>query len=361
MNRHLLLLLLFACSWVSKANMAKPYTDGTSHTCLILTNDCSVTHEKIIAEIIKDDKNSFNNYIIRFRAKYHISSPKEQSMPLLFMASNYLNDQQVYVNGQAISSNAINQEQDYPFLKKEEIIDTLQYSDGTPTRYNTYTKYYISYDGKEEEEVTPSDLIYFTAPLKVGENVIEVSYSAFPTTFRYGFLPPYQFEYNLYPSKFWKAFPEIEVEIHFPKELEFEKSSMEKEEYTVSDQLFKGKIKDITYGNYYWRFSPKPSWFGRIVLTINPLGFGAILFLVAAGLHIYTIRKKSKWGLWLGVFLAPLLFYVGLFAAIPFIDWVLGRPSDQGYVFLIAFTYPIFLMFYGIFTFLYYKSQKNKI
>ena len=93
MNRHLLLLLLFACSWVSKANMAKPYTDGTSHTCLILTNDCSVTHEKIIAEIIKDNKDSFNDYIIRFKAKYHISSPKEQSMPLLFMASNYLNDQ----------------------------------------------------------------------------------------------------------------------------------------------------------------------------------------------------------------------------------------------------------------------------
>ena len=136
---------------------------------------------------------------------------------------------------------------------------------------------------------------------------------------------------------------------------------MEEEEYRVSDQLFKGKIKDITYGNHYWRFSPKPSWFGRIVLTINPLGFGAILFLVAAGLHIYTIRKKSKWGLWLGVFFAPLLFYVGFFAAIPFIDWVLGRPSNQGYVFLIAFTYPIFLIFYGIFTFIYYKSQKNKI
>ena len=318
MNRHLLLLLLFACSWASKANMAKPTIDGTSHTCLILTNDCSVTHEKIIAEIIKDDKNSFNDYIIRFRAKYHISSPKEQSMPLLFMASNYLNDQQVFVNGQAISSNSIDQEQDYPFLRKEEIIDTLQYSDGTPTRYNTYTKYYISYDGKEEEEVTPSDLIYFTAPLKTGENVIEVSYSAFPTTFLYGFLPPYRFEYNLYPSKFWKTFPEIEVEIYFPKELEFEKSSMEEEEYIVSDQLFKGKIKDITYGNHYWRFSPKPSWFGRIVLTINPLGFGAILFLVAAGLHIYTIRKKKQMGLMVRCILSTPAFLCRIFCCNPF-------------------------------------------
>ena len=206
-----------------------------------------------------------------------------------------------------------------------------------------------------------SDLIHFIAPLKKGENTIEVSYTAFPEVLRDDFLPLYDLEYSTYPSKFWKTFPEIEVEIHFPKELEFEQSSMEKEEYRVSDQLFQGKIKDITYGNHYWRFSPKPSWFGRIVLTINPLGFGAILFLVAAGLHIYTIRKKSKWGLWLGVFFAPLLFYVGLFAAIPFIDWVLGRPSNQGYVFLIAFTYPIFLLFYGIFTFLYYKHEKNKI
>ena len=342
--------------------MAKPTIDGTSHTCLILTNDCSVTHEKIIAEIIKDDKNSFNDYIIRFRAKYHISSPKEQSMPLLFMASNYLNDQQVFVNGQAISSNSIDQEQDYPFLRKEEIIDTLQYSDGTPTRYNTYTKYYISYDGKEEEEVTPSDLIYFTAPLKTGENVIEVSYSAFPTTFLYGFLPPYRFEYNLYPSKFWKTFPEIEVEIHFPKELEFEKSSMEEEEYRVSDQLFQGKIKDIRLsGNCYWRFSPKPSWIGLIVLTISPLGFGIILFLCAVVLHLYYINKKSKWGLWLGVFLAPIFFYIGFMGAYPLIMWVLdSHTSPFGYVFLIAFTYPIFLIFYGMVTFIYYHLKKSK-
>ena len=361
MNRYLLLLLLFTCSWASTANMAKTSIDGTSHSSLILTNDCSVTHEKILAEIVKDNNNSFNDYIIRFRAKYHISSPKEQSMPLLFMASNYLNDQQVYVNGQAISSNAIDQEQDYPFLRKEEIIDTLQYSDGTPTQYNTYTKYYISYDGKEEEEVTPSDLIYFTAPLKTGENVIEVSYSAFPTTFHYGFLPPYRFGYSLYPSKFWKTFPEIEIEIHFPKELEFEQSSMEKEEYTVSDQLFQGKIKDITYGHHYWQFSPKPSWFGRILLTIDPFGIGVLLFLVTAGLHLYTIRRKSKWSLWLGAFLVPLFFYIGFLGAYPFIDWVLGRRSLHGYIFLIVFTYPIFLIFYGIFTFLYYKSQKNKI
>ena len=134
----------------------------------------------------------------------------------------------------------------------------------------------------------------FRSLCKKGENTIEVSYTAFPEVLRDDFLPLYDLEYSTYPSKFWKTFPKIEVEIYFPKELEFEQSSMEKEEYRVSDQLFQEKIKDITYGNHYWRFSPKPSWFGRIVLTINPLGFGAILFLVAAGLHIYTIRKKNK-------------------------------------------------------------------
>ena len=361
MNRPLLLLLLFACSWASRANMAEPTMRGTSHSCLILTDACSVTHEKIFAEIMKDNKDSFNDYIIRFRAKYHISSAKEQSIPLLFMASNYLNDQQVFVNGQAIPTSPIDQEQDYPFLRQKEITDTLQYTN-VPTEYHTYTKYYVSYDGEEELEVIPSQLIYFTAPLKAGENVIEVSYSAFPTTFRYGFLPPYIFEYSLYPSKFWKTFPEIEVEIHFPKELEFKQSSMEEDEYTVNNQLFQGKIKDIrTSGDCYWRFTPKPSWIGRLLLTIDPFGIGVLFFLVAAGLHLYTIRRKSKWGLWLGAFLVPLLFYVGFLGAYPFIDWVLGKRSLHGYIFLIVFTYPIFLMFYGIFTFLYYKHEKNKI
>lgn len=364
MNRYLLFLLLLTCSWASRANMANPHIHGTSHSSLIITSDCTVSYEKITANIIRNPhKDSYYEYIIQLKAKYHISSPSQQEMPLLFMASNYLNDQQIYVNGQAISSSPIDKEQDYPFLIKKEITDTLQYSDGTPTRYNTYTKYYISYDRKEEVEIVPSELIYFTAPLKAGENIIEVSYSAFPASSRYGFLPPYTFEYSIYPSKFWKTFPEIEVEIHFPKELQFKRSSMEEGEYTVSNQLFRGKIKNIhSTAEHYWRFSPKPSWIGLIVLTINPWGFGIILFLFAVWLHLRYIKKKNKMGLWLGIFLAPLLFYIGFFVAFPFTDWVLGRggSSYHGYIFLIFFTYPIFVILYGMVTFIYYYLKKSK-
>ena len=361
MNRYLLFLLLLAYSWTSTANMASPNIYGTFHSSLIFPQKCTVTQEKIRADIIKNsDKDFYYEYIIRLKVTYHITSPTKQEMPLLFMASNYLNDQQIYVNGQAIPSSPIDKEQDYPFLIKEEITDTLQYTNA-PTRYHAYTKYYISYDGKEKQEVEPSNLIYFTAPLKTGENMIEVSYGAFPSTRRYGFLPPYTFEYSIYPSKFWKTFPEIDIEIHFPKELKFEQSSMEAEEYTVSDHLFQGKIKDFhSTSEHYWRFSPKPSWLGSVVLAIGPLGFGIILFLGAVGLHLYCIKKKKKWGLWLGVFLAPLLFYVGSLGAYPFIDWVLGKKSLQGYVFLIVLTYPIFLIFYGIFTFICYHFRKSK-
>ena len=356
MNRYLLLLLLITLSWTSMANMAKTSIDGTSHSSLILTNDCTVSYEKITAQILKNPhKEVHYEYIVLFKIKYKINAPANEAMPLVFMASNYLQDHKIFVNGENISSIPIDNKKEYSFLRKD--IDTIPYSD-YPTEYQT--NYYITYDGTEEEKVELSDLIHFIAPLKKGENTIEVSYTAFPEVLRDDFLPLYDLEYSTYPSKFWKTFPEIEVEIHFPKELEFEQSSMEKEEYRVSDQLFQGKIKDITYGNHYWRFSPKPSWFGRIVLTINPLGFGAILFLVAAGLHFYTIRKKSKWGLWLGVFLAPLLFYVGFLGAYPFIDWVLGKRSLHGYIFLIVFTYPIFLIFYGIFTFIYYHLKKSK-
>ena len=363
MNRYLLFLLLLTCSWANRANMANPHIHGTSHSSLIITSDCTVSYEKITAHIIKNpDKDHYYEYIIRLKARYHISSPTQQEMPLLFMASNYLNDQQIYVNGQAISSSPIDKEQDYPFLIKKEITDPLQYSDGTPPRYNTYTKYYISYDRKEEVEIVPSELIYFTAPLKAGENIIEVSYSAFPASSRYGFLPPYTFEYSIYPSKFWKTFPEIEVEIHFPKELQFKRSSMEEGEYTVSNQLFRGKIKNIhSTAEHYWRFSPKPSWIGLIVLTINPWGFGIILFLFAVWLHLRYIKKKNKMGLWLGVFLSPIFFYIGFMGAYPLIMWILdSHTSPFGYFFLITFTYPIFVILYGMVTFIYYHLKKSK-
>ncbi|MFC2350431.1 hypothetical protein [Capnocytophaga granulosa] len=362
MNRYLLLLLLFTCSWASTANMAKTSIDGTSHSSLILTNDCTVSYEKITAQILKNPHKEVRyKYIILFKIKYKINAPANEAMPLVFMASNYLQDHKIFVNGENISSIPIDEKQNYPFLRKEVITDTLQLSNSS-VEFHTYTNYYITYDSKEEEKVELSDLIHFIAPLKKGENTIEVSYTAFPEVLRDDFIPQYDLEYSTYPSKFWKTFPEIEVEIHFPKELEFEQSSMGKEEYRVSNQLFQGKIKDIHLsGNCYWRFSPKPSWIGLIVLTISPLGFGIILFLCAVVLHLYYINKKSKWGLWLGVFLTPIFFYIGFMGAYPLIMWILdSHTSPFGYFFLITFTYPIFVILYGMVTFIYYYLKKSK-
>ena len=362
MNRYLLLLLLFTCSWASTANMAKTSIDGTSHSSLILTNDCTVSYEKITAQILKNPHKEVRyKYIILFKIKYKINAPTNEAMPLVFMASNYLQDHKIFVNGEQLTSIPIDEKQNYPFLRKEVITDTLQQSNSS-LEFHTYTNYYITYDSKEEKKVELSDLIHFIAPLKKGENTIEVSYTAFPEVLRDDFLPQYDLEYSTYPSKFWKTFPEIEVEIHFPKELEFEQSSMGKEEYRVSDQLFQGKIKDIRLsGNCYWRFSPKPSWIGLVVLTISPLGFGIILFLCAVVLHLYYINKKSKWGLWLGVFLTPIFFYIGFMGAYPLIMWILdSHTSPFGYFFLITFTYPIFVILYGMVTFIYYYLKKSK-
>ena len=358
MNRYLLLLLLITLSWTSSANMANPHIYGTNHFCLILTRECTVTYEKITANIIRNPhKEVHYEYIILFKIKYKINAPANEAMPLVFMASNYLQDHKIFVNGENISSIPIDNKKEYSFLRKD--IDTIPYSD-YPTEY--HTNYYITYDGTEEEKVELSDLIHFIAPLKKGENTIEVSYTAFPEVLRDDFLPPYTFEYSIYPSKFWKTFPEIEVEIHFPKELQFKRSSMEEGEYTVSNQLFRGKIKNIhSTAEHYWRFSQKPSLLGRILLTIDPFGIGVLLFLVAAGLHLYTIRRKSKWGLWLGVFLTPIFFYIGFMGAYPLIMWVLdSHTSPFGYFFLITFTYPIFVILYGMVTFIYYHLKKSK-
>lgn len=358
MNKYLSFLLLIIHTWTSTANMANPYIYGTNHSCLILTRECTVTHEKITANIIRNPhKGVHYKYIILFKIKYKINAPANEAMPLVFMASNYLQDHKIFVNGENISSIPIDNKKEYSFLRKD--IDTIPYSD---YRTEYHTNYYITYDGTEEEKVELSDLIHFIAPLKKGENTIEVSYTAFPEVLRDDFLPQYDLEYSIYPSKFWKTFPEIEVEIHFPKELEFEQSSMEKRAYSISNRVFKGKIQDIHYtSNHYWRFSPKPSWIGLIVLTISPLGFGIILFLCAVVLHLYYTNKKSKWGLWLGVFLTPIFFYIGFMGAYPLIMWILdSHTSPYGYFFLITFTYPIFVILYGMVTFIYYHLKKSK-
>ena len=92
----------------------------------------------------------------------------------------------IFVNGENISSIPIDNKKEYSFLRKD--IDTIPYSD-YPTEYQT--NYYISYDGKEEKKVELSDLIHFIAPLKKGENTIEVSYTAFPEVLRDDFLPQF--------------------------------------------------------------------------------------------------------------------------------------------------------------------------
>ena len=85
--------------------MAKTSIDGTSHSSLILTNDCTVSYEKITAQILKNPhKEVHYEYIILFKIKYKINAPANEAMPLVFMASNYLQDHKIFVNGEKVEN-----------------------------------------------------------------------------------------------------------------------------------------------------------------------------------------------------------------------------------------------------------------
>lgn len=338
MKRILLILLLFPI--LMFGNMAKPWMDGSQHSVLF-GGDASVKKEIINIRIIKDSLHEIHyaNYSI----KYHIYSPRKQTLPLLFVAMDLFGNQQIKVNNRLIKIEPLDfEKKTYPFIKKN--------TNGT----------FITFDGKQEYYIYQNDLIYFSADLEKGDNIIEIQYDANMEYNTYGFIQKYKLEYSLSPSQYWKSFGPIEVNLILDNQVDFKESNLGQEK--ESNQILKWTITPQNRDKIEIKLSEKTSFISEVLLTLDPFGIAILSLVVMFFVHLKLMKKNSKtYVLVLGIILVPILFYVVYFLSYNLIDFSLGKEHTRhGYIFFIVLTYPILLLFYWILIWQIHKRRKAK-
>lgn len=325
MKKTIIFLLLFPL--LLFGNMAKPWVDGSEHSVLFGAENASVKNETIDIRLVRDSND--RNYFAAYTIKYRIISNQKQKLPLLFIAINLYDKKYIKVNNQSTEILPLDFEKNaHSFLKKNE--------KGT----------FIKYDKDNETPVNQNDVIYFSADLEKGENIIEVRYDASLQYNTYGFVTTYELLYSLSPSKFWKSFGDIDVNLILDENLEFQKSNLGTEK--LEKNTLHWNITPKNLENIEISIAEKTSLFSKILLFFQPLGISVIALIGMLFLHFRWMKSNpKKYVLVLGIVLIPILFYVVYFLSFSLIDFSLGKDNTKhGYTFFIVITYPIVLLIY---------------
>lgn len=336
-NALLTLCCLLLCSMPhsSRANMAQPYFEGAHNAVMYGNEKYSVVREVIDIDIRKD---SLEHHLYSvFKVHYKIQSQQRVDLPLLFLALYRSDTHAIKVNGRTITSQQLSKHniKEFPFIYKSNLPGEEAY-------------YRAAYGKDEAIHVRLEDLIYFNAPLHSGENDVYIEYASDFGFDTYGFLKNYSLHYSLYPSKFWKSFGPIQVNLHLNGLAELTESNLGK-------ATFNGDVAQWTIHTFDQdvdiTINHKTSLLGKILLFLHPFGIALLLLIGMVYVQcrlLKTYPNAAKWIFWLGIFIVPALFYTLFFLAFDWIEWVLGTPAKHGYVFLWVFTYPIFVALYGL-------------
>lgn len=313
-------------------NMAKPWVDGSDHSVMFANSGLSVTHEHISIDITQ---NSDGDYASNYTITYHIFSEKDGIVPFAFIGINLNNDPKIISNN--INEKRIliqkNELTNFPFIKEEE-----------------KDEYIIKYDEKSEKSIELSDLIYFKTHLKKGNNTISISYKGYLKYNTYGLERAYTLNYALYPSKFWKSFGPIAIDLKLPDNVEIKNSNFK---YTQNGNVVNFIINKISTDDFTIIFTKKKSAFAQLLLFLEPSGIAYICLFVLFTLHLVIIKKrkpnpvkKPLLQLFLETLLISFMVYTIYFISFPFIDFFANEHNKNGYIFLMIFTLPFFILFY---------------
>lgn len=327
--------------------MAQPYFEGAHNAAIYGHKHYSVISETIAIDIRKDTAE--NMLYAVFKVHYKIHAHEHADLPLLFLALHRSDTDVIKVNGKIIADKALNKQNvaQFPFISKGNLDNGEQL-------------YHAAYRKDESIVVKLEDLIYFNAHLHTGENDVYIEYQSDFGFSTYGFLKNYRLRYSLYPSKYWKSFGPITVNLRLNGLADITKSNLGKAK--IKNDIAQWTLHsfdsdlDITINH-------KTSVFGQIVLFLHPFGI-ALLFLTGfISYHCRLLKRYPSgrpWIFWLGIFIVPALFYATFFLSFDFIEWVLGYTAKHGYVFLYIFTYPIFVLLYGFLLFLWKQKRRSK-
>lgn len=337
MKNHVYCLLLCLTSVNVFANMASPIFEGTKSANVITSNKVEVLNESIF---IRSDKQFLT---ADFKVVYRIRSEHSGSLPLVFVALDYLGDFTVKLDGKVLTFVRLTDTSN--LLKKLNVNDTLMDKEG-----QVHVRMFQSH----EEVFSLRDLLYFEPYIGIGEHEIEVNYQAKHWENMGGEIVQSEFRYSLTPAKYWKSFGHLSVvydnsEFNQPViwNLDGQKTSMQQ-------KVLKSEFNQLPAEFIVVTYVPVLK-FGEYISVSTANKLSLLIFVALFGFLIFLSRKMMKKGrhwrlllLLLGFLSLPVLV---LFIREGFLDFGLGSDHhivsylrDYGTFMVFPFLYLVYLV-----------------
>jgi hypothetical protein len=346
MKKPLILLLGFLLSLPAWANMASPVQRGTATGLPFVSKYVNILHENLKITPSADFKTC------RFEVVYDIfADTSGVSIPMLFVAENYMGEMQIWVDGLALATQRL---PDAMYIQKASPLSSFSFGDHVE----------IEWEKGERRIYDLEDLHYFELDLAKGSHQIRVVYDAEVWRDRHDVVAKEYFPYALSPASNWKSFGQLDIVM-----------DARKSPYPLTTNLgppTSGDLANIAK----WTFTTLPN-VPTLVITAQPeisstaqffVDFGmdgfmwssfALLGLIHLGM-IWIWRKKNvsrkfSWVWLLGSFAVPFIAMVIYVMSEGWIDDIVGPAASRfgSYSFLIFIFYPVGLVGYGLVAFLF--------
>ncbi len=215
----------------------------------------------------------------------------------------------------------------------------------------------VNWDENESYSYRKNDLKYFRIFLSKPKYTIKVSYVGRAWVDRNDLLKKYQFQYSLYPAKFWSSFGTLDIKV-----------VVENPSIPIHCNL--GEADDIKENCYRWHFNSLPA--DELELNFNPplsglqeaftyngpYLFAGVFLLLCFWINVAWILKRTKTGkptpyfssFILPSIIVPLIAYFIFDFSFPFLDYCLGEHASKyhGYYFLMIVIVPVIWVVYWV-------------
>lgn len=358
MKNVILAIIFNLYCFISFSNSASPYIEGTRTSTILSTKDLRILNEKIYIQ----PNTSFTK--TNYEIEYLISSYSNlKSIPILFVALDYLGEFEVSLDGKKIGITPFNEDS----LKNKEYCNRLF---GSITTYDSLNMGVNVKFGKfDSQNYQLKDLKYYTINLSKGNHILKVSYRAKKSIDLSEKIKIHRFIYSLYPAIFWKSFGRLEVILDLTKCYKELKCNLGKIRLNKNRKA-SWKFDKLPKENIILSYQSKPNYWASFFLKIGVTPIGLFFSIILMLFHLYIIRWFTRKNLsvltflstYLGVLFVPFLFIWCFIYAEDIIDFSIGsEASGRGSAYYLIFILPLIYIAYFILLTIYYIAQKNKI
>lgn len=318
----------------------------------LLFGDFDLTLKQLKIHFTPNENTAYSG---RMKCQYIISSEEGQSI-FLFSKLKWYNHEKISikVNGKSVEI------KDFDKKKLPSYIETEPYAKSYSPKVMD-TLYYLK--NTEPTQLWLDNMNGFHAQLHKGENLVEIEWENYDLYYR---MDHYISDIKLIslsqPLHYWKKVEGIEIVIdRNPNKTILSEANIGTPK--TSNHLLQWNIKQIPQEEIHIVLRENPSWFAKILITITPLGFGIVAFLLLLVFHLKLILKPDakRLFLWIGIFLVPILSYAVLLYSNAFIKWILQKDVYSSPVLFAILTYPVVQIVYLIVMLAVFYSHKRKL